>query len=166
MYFLLSLICFTLRPGPPPADGIQPTTEIPEMTEVTFAEKNLKFTTDSGVIGRKRKRDSNSSSVLHVTVDSPVLSTYQTDVEGNTTTYLTLATEHTNRSSDEIFTASEGTSAGESALENHTLAANDDEFSTTASNTSETVSKALDESFKLIQASTIYQNIPTYLIYA
>ncbi|XP_065210023.1 transient receptor potential cation channel subfamily V member 5 isoform X2 [Planococcus citri] len=48
LYFLLSLICFTLRPGPPSADGnMQVTSEMPEMTEITYAEKIIQNDTQS-----------------------------------------------------------------------------------------------------------------------
>lgn len=49
LYFLLSLICFTLRPGPSSAaDGnMQVTSEIPEMTEITYAEKIIRNDNES-----------------------------------------------------------------------------------------------------------------------
>ena len=62
LYFLLSLICFTLRPGPPPSDGVQATTEIPKLTQVTFVEKNLdKFTGNNETLVRRNKRYSTNT---------------------------------------------------------------------------------------------------------
>lgn len=59
MYFLISLICFTLRPGPPPADGnIQTSTEIAEITEIAYAEKITQNDNEpsSEILTRKHKR--------------------------------------------------------------------------------------------------------------
>lgn len=67
LYFLLSVICFTLRPGPPSAESIQNTTEIPEINDVTSGK--YKYTGDRGD-DRRRKRYTNNSETSTQLIDN------------------------------------------------------------------------------------------------
>lgn len=52
---MISLICFTLRPEPPPSESIQATSEISQLTQVTFAEKNTDKCAESKELLVQRK---------------------------------------------------------------------------------------------------------------
>lgn len=79
LYFLLSVICFTLRPGPPSAESIQNTTEIPEINDVTSGK--YKYTADRGD-DRRRKRYSNNSET-----STQLIENYITNNESSTSLF-------------------------------------------------------------------------------
>ncbi|KAK7582313.1 hypothetical protein V9T40_013758 [Parthenolecanium corni] len=79
LYFLLSVICFTLRPGPPSAESIQNTTEIPEINDVTSGK--YKYTADRGD-DRRRKRYTNNSET-----STQLIENYITNNESSTSLF-------------------------------------------------------------------------------
>ncbi|XKL66119.1 hypothetical protein PGB90_009539 [Kerria lacca] len=97
LYFLISLICFTLRPGPPPVDGIQSNTEIGEMTEIT-PNKYPDQVVDNSNNVKRRKR------YVNTTEFATIVNIRMTTNENNISQQFYFNTNTTDAEDDYIYT--------------------------------------------------------------
>lgn len=115
---------------------------MPELTEVTFAEKNIeKLTTENAFISRRQKRFPNSTSISNITLSNVSISLNRTDTTGNATKYSIMLSENKNLPIDvkNQITEPKRTPSIETVMKNSTTISSD-EFVVHATTAPENVS--------------------------